>query len=231
MISSLFAVAAMNQEGRSRYEAWIGALASIGVVVAAIAALQSTKQAKEQIIQQRDQWEAERAAFAKPLFRYEDVYYYGNDQLRLEVTNEGRAATSLFALITKKDGSKSDPYEDEWSLKNPPIKNSIVGKIAFMKEQSPFGSYSWEQNPTNMSDDIKSGEPINIFFEAPEYNDIGIQFWLVLGYWDLEGRAYKAVMEFFVGIPEDNAEDEDEVSKVIHQSSQPPRRVQNDDRR
>jgi len=160
-------------------------LAAFGVLVTAVIMWMSVREIRRQAEQQRSQWEREREAAAKPLLMYDRAWLGGPERsLGVIITNIGRPLTGLSGFLLLTDLSSA---QAEWAKGRYPGGSTVEGIIVQPVAQAYAGG---------RQKDIEPGEDAQFSFEAHSILGGGKQFTLVLEYWDLEGRAYRAAWEF-----------------------------------
>lgn len=151
-------------------------ISAVGILAAAIFSLFSVLEMQKQAKVQRQQWEQQREAFAKPDFRFEKAGFRDSRTFHVHITNVGNGtATGLKSFLLDRDLTSA---QKQWEDGYYPGGNTIVGP--------DFGRIR----------DTAVGATVPLEFEAPNYQRAGTQFTMVIDYWDLEGRAYSAAWGF-----------------------------------
>jgi rhodanese-related sulfurtransferase len=143
-----------------------------------------------------------------------DRAWLGGPERSLEIilTNIGRPLTGLSGFLLLIDLSSA---QAEWAKGHYPGGSNVIGILVRSATQVFEGA---------RQKDIEPGENVPFSFAARSILAGGNQFTVVLEYWDLEGRAYRAAWEFMT-----QGQDLKELW-VDLRNQMPPQRVQHKDR-
>ncbi len=162
-------------------------LATLGVLATAFIMWMSARELRHQAEQQRYQWEREQEAMSRPLIAYSRAWFSGPEQdlsLNIVLVNTGRSFTGLrsFLLLTDSTFARA-----QWAKGQYPGGSTTSGTTVNLATEEATGG---------RQKDVEFGEDIQFIFGAHSILGEGSQFTLVLEYWDLEGRAYRAAWGF-----------------------------------